>query len=34
MVLIIYVHFLLEFIEEINLISNNIGMNVMTHIKK
>lgn len=29
-----YVHFLLEFIEEINLISNNVGMNVMTHIKQ
>lgn len=34
MVSIMYVHFLLEFIEEINLISNNVGMNVMTHIKK
>lgn len=33
MVSIMYVHFLLEFIEEINLISNNVGMNVMTHIK-
>lgn len=29
-----YVYFLLEFIEEINLILNNVGMNVMIYIKK